>query len=275
MTAVRSLSIALGLARRSTRKLLKNPVPGLPPLLIPLFMFAAFAGALSAIATTKSFDYYSFTAFQFVFILYMAAMLTGAFSAFEIASDFEGGMGNRLMSAAPQRMAIVGGYLIFAIGRFIVSLVIVWGIALLVGLSVRGGPLDVAGLIALALLLNIATTLYGAGVALRMQSLAAGTLVLIPIFIGLFLSPVFVPRQQLSGWLRTVADVNPLTAAIEAGRGFLANDPVSVGLAFAVTFGLVILFAVFAATGMIKAEQGPGGGGGRRARGPRSRRPAR
>jgi ABC-2 type transport system permease protein len=270
MSAVRSLSIALGLARRSTVKLLKHPVPGLPPILIPLFMFAAFAGALSAIASTDSFGYYSFTAFQFVFIVYMASMLAGAFSAFEIAGDFAGGMGNRLMSAAPQRMAIIGGYLIFAIGRFFVSIAIIWGIALLAGLSVRGGPLDIAGFMALALLLNIATTLYGAGVALRLQSIAAGTLVLIPIFMALFLSPVFVPRQQLSGWLRTVADVNPLTAPMEAGRGFLANDPVSVGLAFAVTGGLVIAFAVFAVRGMIKAEKGSGGGGGRRRRrGPR------
>ena len=72
----------------------------------------------------------------------------------------------------------------------------------------------------------------------------------------LFLTPVFAPRDQLSGWLETVADVNPLTAALEAGRGFLADDPVSVGLAFAAAGGLVIVFAVWAVLGMRKAEQG-------------------
>ena len=100
---VRSLSIALGLARRISRAP-EEPRRGCPPLLVPLFMFAAFAGALSAIGATKGFDYYCFTAFQFVFILYMAAMFTGAFSAFDIAGDFESGMGRRLMAAAPQRM---------------------------------------------------------------------------------------------------------------------------------------------------------------------------
>ena len=258
MTATRSLSIALGLARRSTRKLLKNPVPGLPPVLIPLFMFAAFAGALSALASTKSFDYYSFTAFQFVFILYMAAMLTGAFSAFEIAGDFEGGMGNRLMSAAPQRMAIVGGYLIFAVGRFFVSMAVIWGVALLAGLPVEGGALDVAGFILLALLLTIAATLYGAGVALRLQSIAAGTLILIPIFMLLFTSPVFVPRQQLSGWLRTAADINPLTPAIEAGRGFLAGERVSVAPAFAITGGTGDRLLGFRRPGHAQGREGPG-----------------
>ncbi len=267
----RSLSIAMGVARRSTRKLRRSPVPGLPPVLIPLFMFAAFAGALSGLANTKSFTYYDFTAFQFVFVYYMASMLAGAFSAFEISGDFESGMGNRLMLAAPQRMALVGGYLIFAVGRFLLGSAVVWGVALLAGMPVRGDPLQIAAFIGLALLLSLATTLYGAGIALRLQSIAAGTLILIPIFMTLFTAPVFVPRQQIDGWLRTVADINPLTPAIEAGRGFMAGEPVSVAVAFGVTGGMVIVFAFWAYRGMVKAERGPGGGrgGGRRGGGRR------
>jgi ABC-2 type transport system permease protein len=76
---------------------------------------------------------------------------------------------------------------------------------------------------------------------------------------------VFVPRDQLDGWLGTIADHNPLTPAMEAGRGFLADDPASVGLAFAISGGLVVLFALFAARGMVKAAKGPGA---RRRRGP-------
>jgi ABC-2 type transport system permease protein len=264
MSAVRSLSIARGVARRSTRKLLRNPIPGLPPMMIPLFMFAAFAGALSGISGTKSFTYYDFTAFEFVFIYYMACMLAGAFSAFEIAGDFESGFGNRLMLGAPRRLAMVGGYMIYAIERFVLATVVVWGIGLLAGLSIKGGPLDIAGVIALGLLLCLTTTLYGAGIALRLQSIAAGTLILIPIFMVLFMSPVFVPRQQLSGWLEKAANLNPLTPAMESGRGFLADDPVSVLLAFGVTLGLVMAFGLFTLRGMVKAEKGPGSGRGPR-----------
>jgi ABC-2 type transport system permease protein len=254
----RSLSIARGVSQRSRRKMVKNPVGSLPPILIPLFMFAAFTGALSSLAATDSFDYYDFTAFQFVFVFLLASMLAGAFSAFEIAGDFESGIGARLMLAAPERMAIVGGYVIFAIGRFVLGAVVVWGVALLAGLSVHGDALDVAAFVAIGLLLSLAVTLYGAGVALRMQSLTAGTLILIPIFVLLFTTPVFVPRNELDGWLGTIADHNPLTPAMEAGRGFLADDPVSVGLAFGISGGLVILFGLFALRGMVKAGKGPG-----------------
>jgi ABC-type polysaccharide/polyol phosphate export permease len=93
-------------------------------------------------------------------------------------------------------------------------------------------------------------------------------LILIPMFMALFLSPVFAPRGNLSGWLHTATSVNPITPAVEAGRGFLAGDPVSVGLSFALTGGLVVAFWVWALRGMRKAEQGPGASGPRRRRRP-------
>jgi ABC-2 type transport system permease protein len=255
VSAARSLSVARGVAKFGLRGLLNDPPKLFPPVLVPLFFFAAFKGALSGIGNTKGFGYYDFTAFQFVFILYMAAMFVGVFTAFDIAADYESGMGRRLMAAAPKRMAIIAGYLLVGLGRCAMALVVVWAVVLATGMPVRGGALDIAAVVALAVLLYLATTLYGAGIALRFQTVAAGTLVLIPVFMVLFLTPVFVPRDQLTAWVSGIAGVNPLTATMEAGRGFLANDPVSVGLAFAAAGGLVAVFGVWAVTGMRKAEK--------------------
>ncbi len=95
-------------------------------------------------------------------------------------------------------------------------------------------------------------------IALRFQSQAVGGLILIPVYMALFLGPVLTPRDQLAGWLQAVARVNPLTYAMESGRGFLAADPVSVVPAFAAAAGLVIVCSVWAVLGMRKAEQGLG-----------------
>jgi ABC-2 type transport system permease protein len=256
VTRGRSVGVALALARRNLRGF-RNDLPKmLLPMLVPLFFFAAFKGALSGIGSTKGFDYYDFTAFVFVFIVYMEAMFTGMFTSFDIGRDYETGIGDRLMAAAPRRMAIVAGYLIAALVRGLVALALVWAVGLATGMPVRGGPAEIAGLIVLALLLNQATALYGAGISLRFQSVQASAIILIPVFITLFLTPVFVPRNQLTDWLQTVAGVNPLTAPMEAGRGLLADDPVSVGLAFGACLGLVAVFALWAVRGMRKAEQG-------------------
>jgi ABC-2 type transport system permease protein len=251
----RSVSVALAIARRSAQKLRKGAAFALTPLLIPLFFFAAFTGALTSLGDAPGFDYYDFTAFEFVFVLYQATMYVGIFASFEIARDYQTGIGRRLMSAAPNRMAIVVGYGISALGRGVIAVAVVWAVALITGMPVRGDAAQIAAIVALALLLNVATTLYGAGIALRFRSTAAGALVLIPVFMAMFLAPVFTPRDQLSDWLEVAASVNPLTPMLEAGRGFLANDPVSVGVSFAAGLGLVIVFAAWAASGMRKAEQ--------------------
>jgi ABC-2 type transport system permease protein len=257
MSSARSVAVARGVAQFNLRSLFKDPPKMIPPMLVPLFFFAAFKGALSGIGKTRGFDYYDFTAFEFVFILFMAAMFVGIFASFDIAADFESGMGRRLMAATPKRMSIIAGYMIVAVARCAIAIIVVWGVVLATGMPVKGGPLDIVGLVALAVLLSLATTLYGAGVALRFQSMAAGTLVLIPAFMFLFLTPVFTPRDDIAtGWVKAIAGVNPLTAAMEAGRGFLANKPVSVGLAFAAAGGLVVFFALFALLGMRKAEKG-------------------
>jgi ABC-2 type transport system permease protein len=255
MTRGRSRSAALGVARRLLRNALKNPAHALPPLLIPLFFFAAFSGAFAGLGDTKGFGYYNYTAFQFVFILFMATMFVGVFTSFDIANDYETGLGRRFMLAVPRRMAIIVGYVIFGLARAVFTVAVVFGIAVATGMPVRGGAVDIAGMVALALLLNVATTLFGAGISLRLQSAAGGALVLIPVFLLLFLTPVFTPRDNLSGWVKTAAGINPLTPAIEAGRGFLANDPVDVALAFAVCVGLVIAFSGWAVLAMRKAEK--------------------
>ena len=45
----------------------------------------------------------------------------------------------------------------------------------------------------------------------------------IPVFILLFLAPVYVPLQLLSGWIRSIADHNPVTFLLEGGRALLAG----------------------------------------------------
>src|SRR5204863_8080533 len=114
---------------------------------------------------------------------------------------------------------------------------------------------------AFALALNLVVTFYGAGVALRFQSAASGTLIFIPTYIVMFITPVFVPREDLQSWLKIGADINPITPLIECGRGLMAGTPTKVGLACASIAGLLFVSLVFAITGMRKAERGPSGKG--------------
>jgi ABC-2 type transport system permease protein len=86
----------------------------------------------------------------------------------------------------------------------------------------------------------------------------AGPLMQMPVFLVLFLAPVYVPLSLLSGWVHGVAKVNPFTPLIETGRDFIAGTPESVLLAYAIAAALVMLFAWWAVRGLRAAEAAGG-----------------
>ena len=251
----RSLSVARGVAWRTLHNVFTNPGLAIPQFAFPLFFFTAFAGGLSHIHDVKGFSYpEGYTAFQFVFVLLQSAAFGGVFTGFGIARDFETGFGRRYLLAATDRRGIIAGYGVAALGRAFITWTVLTTIALVAGMNIDGSPGELVGMYTLAILVNITATLWAAGVAMRIRSIQGGPLMQLPVFLILFLAPVYVPLSLLSGWIHAVASVNPVTALLEAGRGFISGDPTVIGLAFALGIGLPIVFALWSRGGLRRAE---------------------
>ena len=186
--------VASGVAWRTLKNVFTNPSLFFPSLIFPLFFFTAFAGGLSQVAKVPGFDFEpGYTAFQFCFVLVQSAAFGGVFTGFGIARDFESGFARRLLLAAPNRTGIVLGYALAAVVRWAVTATVLTVVALLVGMNVFGGPVDVFGMYALALLINIAGLLWACGVAMRFRTIQAGPVMQMPVFLILFFAPVYVP----------------------------------------------------------------------------------
>jgi ABC-2 type transport system permease protein len=250
------MEVALALAYRQTTVLFKNPSLFLPPMLFPLMNFVAFAGGLSRLRHVPGFDFKSgYTAFQFVFVLLQSAAFGGVFAGFGIARDFERGFAKRLLVSAPQRGGIILGYGLAALVRWLMIAIVLTTVALIAHMQVGGGGVDLFGLFALALIFNQVGLLWAAGVAMRIRSVQAGPLMQTPVFMALFLAPVYVPLSLLQGWIHQVARLNPLTFLIEAGRGFIDGSPTQVAAAFSIAAAMLVFFAVWARTGLARAER--------------------
>jgi len=248
------LGIAWAVAGRQTYKYFTNPA-FLAPALFPLFFFVAFAGGLTRVGDIPGFNYAAgYIAFQYVWALLQAVTMGGAFTGFSIASDFENGFARRLMLAASNRHGIILGYTMASLVRAFMTGTLVTVLALATGMPITGG-FDFFGLIALAILANIAATLFGAGIAMMLRTQQAGPVIRTPIFLVLFLAPVFVPLNLLTGWIETVARLNPFTAILDAARGFLAGDPQNVLPAFAISAALILALSLWAVFGLRQAEK--------------------
>jgi ABC-2 type transport system permease protein len=252
----RFFSVARGVAWRSIHNTLSNPAILLPSIIFPLFFLVAFAGGLSRIADVPNFNYPpGYTSFQYVFVFLQSAAFGGVFTGFGIARDFDSGFARRLLLSAPRRSGIIAGYVIGALLRWALTGTVVTFAALIAGMNVDGNGTQLIGLVMLGIALNLAAALWACGVAMFLRTEQAGALIQMPVFVLLFLAPVYVPLPLLQGWIHTAANVNPITAVLEAGRGLLAGSPVKVALAFASLAGVAALMTLFARRGLASAER--------------------
>ncbi|HEY2439609.1 MAG TPA: ABC transporter permease [Solirubrobacteraceae bacterium] len=252
----RFADVTRAVAWRSIHNTVVNPAILIPSLVFPLFFLIAFAGGLSRISDVPNFHYQpGYTAFQFVFVFLQSAAFGGVFTGFGIARDFDSGFARRLLLSAPRRSGIIAGYIVGALLRWMITGTVVTIAALLAGMNVDGNGVQLIGLLGLGVAMNLVAALWACGVAMFLRTEQAGSLIQMPVFVLLFLAPVYVPLSLLTGWIHDVANLNPVTAVLEAGRGLLAGTPVKVAAAF---LGLAIIaafMALFARRGLASAER--------------------
>ncbi len=248
--------VAGAVAWRGMHNFFTNPALIVPAILFPLFFLAAFAGGLSRVSDIPSFDFPAgYTAFQYVWILFQTVAIGGPFTGFTIARDFESGFARRLLLAAQRRGGVILGYLLVSLARVIVTGGVATIAALLAGMQVLGDGVDLFGLLGLVFLVNVAATLFAVGMALLLRTSSGGFLIQTPIFIVLFLAPVFVPLELLEGWIGIVASVNPVTFVLETSRGFIAGNPTGIALAFGLGIASVLALVPWALFGLRRAEK--------------------
>jgi ABC-type multidrug transport system permease subunit len=249
-------TVALPIAWRSLHTYIRRPDLFVPSLVFPLIFLASFAGGLSALGSVPGFRFPAgYTAFQFVFVLLQASMFAGLFTGFSLAFDFESGFARRLMVAAEDRRGIALGYALVGLTRAVITLTVVTVAALATGMQITGNGVDVFGLYAMAALLVLVGYGWAAGVAFRFRSIQAGPLMQTPVFLILFLAPVYVPIGLLKGWIHTVATVNPATAFLEAGRGLISGVHDHTWLGFVCAAALIVVFGIWTLTGLRSAER--------------------
>ena len=258
--AAATIGAARAIAWRHLYKWVSLPSNYLPTVLFPLVFFLGFSGSLGAIQKgVHGFNYGpGYTGFIFIFSLLQTCLFGGMATGFTIAADFESGFAQRLMLCTQSRLALLLGYLGSTFVRAMIMCGIVTVVALIVGLHIVGSFGDMVAVYSIALLMSFVGTMWSSGVMFRGRSASAAPAMQTPMFILIFMAPVFVPFRLLQGWLHDVARYNPLTWVMEGERSLLAGDPQRIGLALACAGGMLTVFALWAVSGVRSAERAGG-----------------
>jgi ABC-2 type transport system permease protein len=252
------INVTRGVAYRNVRSFISRPFVSLIPMVMPLMFFATFAGGFSKLGQVGGFRggfSSTYTSFQFVFVWLQGSAFQGMFSGFGVARDYESGFAKRLMLAAPNRYGILSGYLVATLMRSVVGAAIVFSVGRLAGAQFNGGIVDIALLVATGFALTLIASLWASGVAFRFRSIQAGPLMQMPIFVLIFLSPVFVPLALMQGWIRQPARVNPFTVFIEQGRNFITGADAKGFLLLVVAVAAGAILSTWAIRGLKSAER--------------------
>ena len=125
------------------------------------------------IAKLPEFGSIDYTAFQYVYALMQAAAFAGAVGGTAMTDDVVNGFMDRLMVTAPKRAGIVFGYVAAMFIRAVIAAIVLTGAAFALGMHVKGGPLDMLGLIGLAALINLTAALWSTGIAMHIRNINA------------------------------------------------------------------------------------------------------
>jgi ABC-2 type transport system permease protein len=96
-------------------------------------------------------------------------------------------------------------------------------VGFIVGVRFETGPLGILAFILLGASWSLAFSGFGYAIALKTGNPGAVNSSFLLFFPFLFLTSSYVPRDQLSGWLETVAAWNPVTYLLEGLRSLLVD----------------------------------------------------
>jgi ABC-2 type transport system permease protein len=219
MTALRPY---LALSHRSIVNIVRQPAAVVPAFLFPLMFLALTSASLNRSTQLPGFPQVdSFLQFAVATTIVQGALFGSIAAGSDMATDIEHGFFERLVASPVSRTSILVGRVAGAAVLGFVQALVFFGVTSLFGLNVVSG---LPGILLVALVAAVISAGIGAlavAFGLRTGSAEAvqGSFPL--LFVLMFFSSAFFPRNLMEGWFKTVATYNPISWLIEAARSLV------------------------------------------------------
>jgi ABC-2 type transport system permease protein len=208
------------IAGRALRAVPRDLEVVFPPVFIALFFFIVNVATLKGLTKSlgPAFDY---EAFQMPTAILLG--VTGISRAPALVLDVQDGYLDRLLMTPIRRLAILLGHMVADVAVAMTLTVPILALGFAIGVRFETGALGVLMFIALAAMWSLAFSGFGYAIALKTGNPGAVNSSFLLFFPFLFLTSSYVPRSQLSGWLDTVAGLNPVTYLLEGLRSLVTG----------------------------------------------------
>jgi ABC-2 type transport system permease protein len=213
------------LTRRSLRHILRSPdtiiTTAIMPIAMLLLFVYVFGGAIENDTGTDSYVTYLLPG-----ILLITVVSGIAYTAFRLFLDMSGGIFERFQSMPIARSSVLWAHVLTSLVANLVALLVVTGVALLMGFRSGAGVAAWLAVVAILTLFTLALTWLALIPGLTASSADGASGFSYPLLFLPFLSSAFVPTDTMPGPVAAFAEHQPVTSIVDAIRALLAETPV-------------------------------------------------
>jgi ABC-2 type transport system permease protein len=227
--------------RHVTRSLDTIITTAITPIGIMLLFVYVFGGAIN----TGSVSYVNYMLPGILLITIASGI---SYTTLRLFMDMRGGIFERFHSMPIARSGVLWAHVLTSLLANAISLVLVVGVALLMGFRSGAGVLAWLAAAGILILFTLALTWIAVIPGLTAKSVDGAGAYAYPLVFLPFISSAFVPTHTMPGPVRAFADHQPATSIVNTLRNLLTQQPVgtAVWTAFAWCVGILIVAYIFA-----------------------------
>jgi ABC-2 type transport system permease protein len=223
----RSVSSAFTIAEMEARKIRHDSTELWMRTVQPALWLLVFGEVFNAIRglAPGGFSYMQYIAPG---VLAQSVLFVAIFYGITIVWERDVGLLTKLLSTPSPRISVVFGKALAAGVRGVFMGVMLFALALVIGVNLRFDPLDIAGVFFVVVLFAMCFASLSMTLAsflkTRDRMMGIGQAITMPLF---FASNAIYPVSLMPGWLQSISVFNPLTYVVDAMRSMLLTGDYS------------------------------------------------
>ncbi len=239
----RFVSSSLTVAEMEARKIRHDSTELWTRLVQPALWLLVFGEVFTSI---RGIDTGGYTYLQFLTpgVLAQSVLFVAIFYGITVVWERDVGILNKLLSTPSPRSSIIVGKALAASVRGIFQAIMIFALALIIGVNLRFDILDVLGvfvvIIVFAMCFSALSMVLASFLKTRDRMMGIGQAITMPLF---FASDAIYPISLMPAWLQKVSVFNPLSYVVDAVRAMILTGNYSkLPLDAAVLGGFTLLF---------------------------------
>ncbi len=165
-----------------------------------------------------------------------------SYTAFRLFGDLKSGVFERFQSMPIARSSVLWAHVLTSLAANLVSVVIVTGVALLMGFRSSAGVLGWLAVLGILVVFTLALTWIAVLAGLAAKTVDGASAFSYPLILLPFVSSAFVPTESMPRPVRWFAENQPVTSIVDTLRALFASQPVGgeIGVALAWCLGILV-----------------------------------